>query len=178
MGLGTHLCTAAIMGLASLAYAEKGAAYVNGCVWHSIQPVNAYDIHWKAGSTGDKCMTLRGSDASMNVKEQGLTCISLSKVSVDSSWDCYFRESHWGMSYTAVGAAYSGSTSSKWTTGPFNSDITLESQSAGTNVCAEESHCTRTYIEWDNDSNANLFIVFEPGKVKKFPNSESIESEL
>ena len=131
---------------------------MNACVWHANKPVKPYDVHWKAGSAGDKCMTLRGSDASMTVTDQGLTCISLSKVAVDSSWSCYFRSSLWGMSYTATGAAYSGSTSSQWTTGPFNSDITLHDQSPGTNVCAEKAHCVRTFIEWDNDSHASLFV--------------------
>ena len=105
-------------------------------------------------------MTLHGSDASMTVEDQGLTCISLGKVAVDSSVSngCYFRESIWGMSYTATGAAYSGSTSSQWTTGPYNSDITIHDQSPGTDVCPEKSHCERTYVEWDNDTTANLFV--------------------
>jgi hypothetical protein len=103
-------------------------------------------------------MRLTGSNASMNVTDQGLTCISLGKVAVDASGWCYFRESWWGISYLAVGAPYSGSTSSRWTTGPANSDITLHDQSAGTNVCSEKGHCTKTFIEWDNDKIADLYV--------------------
>ncbi|KAJ5522567.1 hypothetical protein N7527_006682 [Penicillium freii] len=111
----------------------------------------------------------------MDVNDHGLTCISLGKAAVDSSGACYFRESWWGVSYLASGAPYSGSTNSRWTTGPSNSDITLHDQSAGTNVCPSKSHCTSTFLEWDNDSNANLYIVFEPGKVGKFTSEEGDE---
>lgn len=102
-------------------------------------------------------MRLTGSAASMTVSNQGLTCQTVGKVAVDSSGLCYFRESWWGMSYTSS-VAYSGSTNSRWTTGPANSDITLHDQSPGTSVCSSESHCTNTYVEWDNDTNALLRV--------------------
>lgn len=94
----------------------------------------------------------------MTVSEQGLTCQTLSRVAIDSSGLCYFRESWWGLSYTSD-VAYSGSTNSRWTTGPANSDITIHDQSPGTSVCPSELHCTSSnYVEWDNDKGASLYV--------------------
>ncbi|KAI3325687.1 hypothetical protein HD806DRAFT_533351 [Xylariaceae sp. AK1471] len=150
--------------LGGLAAVEKGTAQIHGCVWHNSKPVKAYTVDWHPGSSSDRCMRLTGSAASMTVTNQGLTCQDLGKAAVDSSGLCYFKESWWGISYTAS-VAYSGSTNSQWTTGPANSDITLHDESAGTSVCSNEARCTNTFVEWSNDVNAGLYVVFTPGAV-------------
>ncbi|OTB05586.1 hypothetical protein M426DRAFT_21619 [Hypoxylon sp. CI-4A] len=110
MRTGTQLSALVVMSFASLATAEKGAATVHGCIWHSSKPVKAYNVQWTAGSSGDKCMRLVGSNIGMEVSHEGITCKSLGKVAVDASGWCYFRQSLWGMAYVATGAAYLGLT--------------------------------------------------------------------
>ncbi|KAI0116689.1 hypothetical protein F4814DRAFT_413670 [Daldinia grandis] len=124
----------------------------------NTKPVKAFTVNWTPGSSSDRCMRLTGSAASMTVSAQGLTCQGLGKAAVDSSGLCYFKESWWGISYKATGAAYSGSTNSQWTTGPANSDITLHDQSPGTSVCSNEARCTNTFVEWSNGANAELYV--------------------
>ncbi|KAI1109764.1 hypothetical protein F5Y14DRAFT_431353 [Nemania sp. NC0429] len=160
----TNCFALVLAALSSLAVAEKGAAQVHGCVWHNAKPVKSYIANWGPGSTADRCMRLSGSQASMTVTNQGLTCQSLGKVAVDSSWTCFVKQSWWALSYTSD-VAYSGSANSRWTTGPANSDITLHDQSPGTNVCASQAHCKGDFVEWGNDNDAHLYIVFEPGAV-------------
>ncbi|KAI1641845.1 uncharacterized protein F4817DRAFT_354649 [Daldinia loculata] len=147
-----------------LAAAEKGAAQIHGCVWVNTKPVKPYIVNWSPGSSSDRCMRLTGSAASMTVSDKGIICQDLGKVAVDSSGTCYFKQSWWGLSYTST-AAYSGSTNSRWTTGPANSDVTLYDYSPGTSVCSSMAHCPNTYVEWSNGANASLYFVFTPGAV-------------
>ncbi|KAI0471226.1 hypothetical protein F4859DRAFT_484830 [Xylaria cf. heliscus] len=162
MHIRTDRYVLTLAALGGLAAAEKGAAEVYGCIWQSTPPIKPYTIDWLPGSTSDRCMRLTGSAASMTVSKAGITCQTLGKVAVDSSYLCYFKQSWWGLSYTAKNIAYSGSTNSQWTTGPSNSDITLKNQSPGTSVCSSPSHCSGPSIEWPNDSNAELYVVFNP----------------
>ncbi|KAK9419928.1 putative Ig-like domain-containing protein [Seiridium unicorne] len=177
MRFGIESATIAALTLAGPASASKGSANVNACVWHPSPPIKSYTVSWRTGSADDRCMRLVGSSPSMVVKDQGLTCTSLGEVAVDSSWSgwtggCYTRNSIWGLSYTTTGAPYSGSTSSDWNTGPFNTDMKLISQSPGTSVCGGAAHCSGSQVEWDNDKTPQVYVVFQPGKVGNGGKSE------
>ncbi|KAI0097563.1 hypothetical protein GGR51DRAFT_553028 [Nemania sp. FL0031] len=153
----TNCLVLAFAALSGITAAEKGASLIHGCVWHNTAPANPYTVNWRPGSSSDKCMRLIGSAARMMVTSQGLTCQPLGKVAVDSDGLCYFQESWWALSYTSD-TAYSGSTNSQWTTGPIKSDVTLHNQSPGTNVCSGTVQCYDAFIEWDNDSDADLYV--------------------
>ncbi|KAI1635419.1 hypothetical protein F4809DRAFT_642539 [Biscogniauxia mediterranea] len=177
MRFGIESLAIAAFAFAGCASAAKGSANVNACVWHSSAPIEPYIVNWKTGSADDRCMRLVGSSPSTTVEDQGLTCTSLGEVAADSSWSgwtggCATRDSIWGVSYTASGAPYSGSTASDWNTGPWNTDMKLQSYSPGTSLCGNSALCSGIRVEWDNDKSAQLYVVFQPGKVGNGGKSE------
>lgn len=133
------------------------AANVTACVWHEHRPLVPYTVDWHPGSTGDRCMRLAGSAASMTVTEQGLTCQDLDEVAADSSGLCRILESRWSLSYTSS-IAHSGSALTRWTAGKSRSDIVLREPAPGTTVCPSRYHCSQTSVEWGSYLAAYLHV--------------------
>ncbi|KAH9905702.1 hypothetical protein F4778DRAFT_802154 [Xylariomycetidae sp. FL2044] len=156
----------ALPGIVSALEDVKGASEVSACLWLDAKPAAPFAVDWTAGGSEVRCMSLIGNNARMTVDKEGLTCRSLGDVAVDDSWWCFFRSSVWEMSYTATNATLSGTALSRWSTGPFSSDITLQGQSPGTAVCGSRSLCDGTYLIWDNDTDAHVYIIFRPGKTE------------
>jgi len=103
-------------------------------------------------------MKRKGYGTSMEVSKQGVTCASLGDVEVDDDGGCWWKQSRWGVSYNVDQKAYSGSTGSRWTTGPSNSDIQLNDFSPGTVVCGSSSLCSGTFKEWSNGNNGAIYV--------------------
>ncbi|KAI0009549.1 hypothetical protein F4779DRAFT_640392 [Xylariaceae sp. FL0662B] len=186
MRTGTGLYALVAMSIMGSAISEIGAATVHGCVWHSSKPVKTYTINWTTGSTSDRCLASAGSNAATEVSQVGLTCSSLGRVALgftsisclDIDGDANIKISgSWGMSYVATGAAYSGSTSSIWVIDGHSqlSNITIQDYNPGTNVCAEKSHCARTQVEWVPNTDAQVYVVFEPGQVGEDEVTQEVE---
>lgn len=153
------------LGLIRSAAAAKGKVEVQGCIWQATKPDKPYTVRFTGGSSSDACMKRKGNSPTMTVSEVGITCTSLGDVEADDDGWCYWQQSRWGMSYTVDGKPYSGSTLSRVTTGPVHSDIELNNQSPGTNVCASKAQCSSSFQEWRNSGNEPIYIVFKPGTV-------------
>ncbi|KAK6507219.1 hypothetical protein TWF481_005669 [Arthrobotrys musiformis] len=145
--------------------AGKGKAAVKACVFLPVEPSKPFQVTWNAGLSTDSCMKKRGSGGKMTVSKQGITCYGIGEVEVDDDGTCYWKSSRWGISYNADTKPYSGSTNSRWTTGPANSDITLKDKNPGTSVCGSEAACTGDFVEWNNNKNEAIYIIFRPGAV-------------
>ncbi|OSS53055.1 hypothetical protein B5807_03072 [Epicoccum nigrum] len=162
--------TTALTGLAffALVNASKGKSEVQACV-HQANELSGknYTVNWSAGQSTDACMKRRGKKASMLVTKPGITCVSLGDVEVnDDSW-CYWQQSRWGMSYNVDGKSWSGSTDSRWFTGPVHTEIELRDSSAGTVVCGGPALCDAESKEWRNDGNDAIYIIFKPTQFGK-----------
>ena len=131
---------------------------VQACVYLATEPKDPYTVTWTTKHSTDTCMKRRGYGTSMQVNKQGITCTSLGDVEVDDDGACWWKQSRWGVSYNVDQKAYSGSTGSRWTTGPSNSDIQLNDYSPGTVVCGSPALCSGTFKEWSNDSNGPIYV--------------------
>ncbi|KAK6538131.1 hypothetical protein TWF694_011013 [Orbilia ellipsospora] len=169
----------AITGLALIgsAMAAKGKATVKACIFlQTGDSSKPFDVKWTAGTNQDTCMKQRGSSGTMRVSKHGMNCYSIGDVEVDDSWGngCVRKESRWGLSYTIDDKLYSGSTRSKWTTGPWNSDIRLNDESPGTNVCGSDTTCSDKFLKWSNSNHQTIYIVFRPEHGKTLDNAPEI----
>lgn len=131
---------------------------VQACVWLSTFNDKPYTVNFMTGTSADACMKRYGNAASMQVRGEGMTCISLGDVEVDDDGLCYWKSSRWGMSYAVDGKSYSGYTESQWVTGPANTHIELKNQSPGTNVCGSEVNCESKKVEWSNSNNDPIYV--------------------
>ncbi|KAI9157982.1 tRNA3(Ser)-specific nuclease WapA [Paramyrothecium foliicola] len=135
------------------AFAAKGKAEVFGCVHLGTQP-KPFTVNITPGSSIDQCMAQSGNSVSMEVTTAGVTCKSIGMVEVE----CFWSGSYWSLSYEVPGhSGWSGSTYSRWQTGPFSSDIQLKDFSPGTVVCPSKALCPVTYQNWPNNNNAKLY---------------------
>jgi hypothetical protein len=124
-------------------------------------------------------MKRRGKKASMLVTKPGITCVSLGDVEVnDDSW-CYWHQSRWGMSYNVDGKSWSGSTDSRWFTGPVHTEIELRDSSAGTVVCGGPALCDAESKEWRNDGNDAIYVSQQSiARLSNRPNLTSCPDHL
>jgi hypothetical protein len=119
---------------------------------------NGYTVKWSAGQSTDACMKRKGKNVSMYVTQQGITCTSLGDVEVDDDGLCYWQESRWGVSYNVEGKSWSGSTDSRWSTGPVHTEIELRDSSRGTSVCGSQALCDAHGKEWRNGGNDAIYV--------------------
>lgn len=121
--------------------------------------MQGYSVHWYTGGSSIRCMASIGSDSSMYVDNQGLTCVNIGLVAFDSM--CYFitGTSIWELSYVADGAPYSGTTLSQWdATGSKTTHISLKDKSPGTNVCPAPALCDMNSVEWADYTDAQIYV--------------------
>ena len=62
------------------------------------------------------------------------------------------------MSYSVDGKSWSGSTDSRWKTGPVYTEIELKDSSAGTMVCGAPALCDAKNKEWRNSNNDAIYV--------------------
>ncbi|ETI25494.1 hypothetical protein G647_02267 [Cladophialophora carrionii CBS 160.54] len=159
--------------LAAIVFREVNAgagANVKACVYLSQKPTEEYTISWKAGSASDHCMYNTGNDATMHVKDGGLTCTSVGYVEHKASSSggdlCATDQSVWGLSYHGGrNNVSSGSTLTYWeAAGAFLSKghVWLVNQSKGTKICPSESNCDAGDIWWKIRDTPDIYIVFVP----------------
>ena len=106
-------------------------------------------MSWTAGSSSDHCMYNRGHDASMEVSDGGMTCVSVGYIQHKASSSggdlCATDESVWGLSYNGEkNRVYSGSTLTHWeAAGVFLSKghVWLANQSKNTKICPSKARC-------------------------------------
>lgn len=139
---------------------------MKGCVYYAVRPYQPFKVtfdvptsvvHCMVSSVGIfECLRLiiheqydKGSNATAEVVNPGLTCASVGHVSgkfSSSGGDlCATDDSRWGMNYTA--GAKSGTTYSTWHAPFFASDhIDLYGQASSTHICGSESKCSSDSI--------------------------------
>lgn len=66
-------------------FSRSVAAGVNACLWLDKAPPEPYEVAFKAGSDQDHYMYNTGQDATVNVSQSGVTCVSVGYVGGKSS---------------------------------------------------------------------------------------------
>lgn len=164
------ILAAALCFLPTAAFAGAGAN-ITACIYMPAKPTTAWKASFIAGGNGTHCMSSNGSNATVQVQNQGLNCGSVGYVEEKGSSSggdtCSTDTSHWVLSYTSTdtnGAqlAYTGSTSVEMERDMTHNHAGISNQTTGTQICTSQALCTSTGQDWDHGSQGPLFIVYQP----------------
>ncbi|KFX97091.1 hypothetical protein V490_02966 [Pseudogymnoascus sp. VKM F-3557] len=161
----TMLLYALVLECLILSSNAGAGANVNGCVYYAVQPSRPFKVTFDVPTSVVHCMYDKGSSATAEVVNYGLTCASVGHVSGKSSSSggdlCATDDSRWGMNYTA--GPKSGTTYSTWHAPVFGSDhIDLYGQDSSTNICGSESKCYGASIKVSSSGESTVWIIFDP----------------
>ncbi|KAH7025101.1 uncharacterized protein B0I36DRAFT_366996 [Microdochium trichocladiopsis] len=159
MSIKTIILTTAFAALSGLAQAGPGAI-IYACINLPTPPSQNFTVNFKAGAGTDRCLNNNGTDASVVVSRQGITCASVGYVEAKtSSWGdwCASASRFWSLSWETEDQTRSGSTNTEWFR---RKDIELVGYTPGTYICGRPASCTQRTITWDNQG--PLYIIFNP----------------
>lgn len=138
---------------------------VQGCIWSSSRPDEAYIVHWSTIKLRARCLFLgKENPVNMTVSSAGLTCADLGDVIRDPHQQLCGNpfEGLWAISYIAPNVPYSGSANLDWLKDPMDSvgstNVTLKEFREGTSICVTESHCSSTSLLWSGDGIRQVWV--------------------
>lgn len=141
---------------ASLSAHAWKTANVYACVYLPVPPTTK--INFKFYPLSLQCMAQQGSEASMEVSKEGISCTSLGPVELKGSGGgCWWKSSDWALSYTAENTPYSGSIQSEWGK---SYGIRFKDYSPGTSVNVSPTLGEATSIDWENEG--PIYVIFSP----------------